>query len=229
MNGLKRQINTVYYDIHAHSAQTSVAEDVVACYNVIVGKGTLSDVSSGQPVSCGIHPWYIREEAVVEQLARFRELALNEQVIMIGEAGLDKQISIPLDLQVKVFEEQIRVSEELKKPLIIHCVRAWEELIAIRKKCAPSMPWIIHGFRKKGEQAEQLLKQGFYLSFGEHFQESALRKAWPERLLIETDESSCPIQEIYQHIAAALQISVDELGNQVELTVHRLCSGATAS
>ena len=97
MNGLKRQINTVYYDIHAHSAQTSVAEDVVACYNVIVGKGTLSDVSSGQPVSCGIHPWYIREEAVVEQLARFRELALNEQVIMIGEAGLDKQISIPLD------------------------------------------------------------------------------------------------------------------------------------
>ena len=41
MNGLKRQINTVYYDIHAHSAQTSVAEDVVACYNVIVGKGTL--------------------------------------------------------------------------------------------------------------------------------------------------------------------------------------------
>ena len=126
------------------------------------------------------------------------------------------------DLQVKVFEEQIRVSEELKKPLIIHCVRAWEELIAIRKKCAPSMPWIIHGFRKKGEQAEQLLKQGFYLSFGEHFQESALRKAWPERLLIETDESSCPIQEIYQHIAAALQISVDELGNQVELTVHRL-------
>ena len=214
MNGLKRQINTVYYDIHAHSAQTSVAEDVVACYNVIVGKGTLSDVSSGQPVSCGIHPWYIREEAVVEQLARFRELVLNEQVIMIGEAGLDKQISIPLDMQVKVFEEQIRVSEELKKPLIIHCVRAWEELIAIRKK---------------GEQAEQLLKQGFYLSFGEHFQESALRKAWPERLLIETDESSCPIQEIYQHIAAALQISVDELGYQVELTVHRLCSGATAS
>ena len=73
------------------------------------------------------------------------------------------------------------------------------------------------------------MKQGFSLSFGEHFQESALRKAWPERLLIETDESSCPIQEIYQHIAAALQISVDELGNQVELTVHRLCSGATAS
>ena len=123
MNELKRQINTVYYDIHAHSVQTFVAEDVVACYNVIVGKGTLSDVSSGQPVSCGIHPWYIREEEAVEQLAWFRELALNEQVIMIGEAGLDKQISIPFDLQVKVFEEQIRVSEELKKPLIIHCLR----------------------------------------------------------------------------------------------------------
>ena len=75
MNELKRQINTVYYDIHAHSVQTSVAEDVVACYNVIVGKGTLSDVSSGQPVSCGIHPWYIREEEAVEQLAWFREMS----------------------------------------------------------------------------------------------------------------------------------------------------------
>lgn len=222
MNGLERQINTVYYDIHTHLVRASVAEEVVGCYNVIVGEGTLPNVSSGQLVSCGIHPWYVREEVVVEQLAWFRELALNEQVVMIGEAGLDKQISIPFDLQAKVFEEHIRVSEELDKPLIIHCIGAWEELIAIRKKYAPSMPWIIHGFRKKGELAEQLLKQGFYLSFGEHFQESALRKAWPERLLIETDESSCPIQEIYQHIAVTLQISVDELGNQVGQIVRRL-------
>lgn len=222
MNELKRQINTVYYDIHAHSVQAVACRDVVTCHNVIVGKETFLDVLPGQQVSCGIHPWYIREDAAEEQLTRFRELALNEQVVMIGEAGLDKQISVPFDLQVKVFEEQIRVSEELKKPLIIHCVRAWEELIAIRKKCAPSMPWVIHGFRKKGEQAEQLLKQGFYLSFGEHFQESALRKAWPERLLIETDESACSIQEIYQRIASALQLSIEELGNRVEQTVHSL-------
>ena len=222
MKGLKEQAGFTYYDIHTHSAQAAVPEGVVACYNIIVGRGALSDVPSRKPVSCGIHPWYIREDGVEEQLAEFRKLVRNEQVVMIGEAGLDKQVSVPFDLQVKIFGEQIRFSEELGKPLIIHCVKAWEELIVIHKKRGPAMPWIIHGFRKKGEQAGQLLKQGFHLSLGECFQESALRQAWPERLLIETDESSCSIQDIDQRVASALQIPVTELGKQVEQTVCRL-------
>lgn len=211
-----------YYDIHTHAEQTAVAENVVACYNVVVKEKTISDLPFGQPLSCGIHPWYIQADKIEDQLARFRDLACKRQVIMIGEAGLDKQVSAPFDLQVKLFEEQILISEELKKPLIIHCVKAWDELIVIRKKHNPSIPWIIHGFRKKGDLAEQLLKQGFYLSFGEHFQESALRKAWPDHLLMETDESSYPIQAIYQRIAFTLQVSVEELSRQVEQTIRRL-------
>lgn len=91
-----------------------------------------------------------------------------------------------------------------------------------QKIVKPHIPWIIHGFRGNGELAQQLILQGFYLSFGEHFQISSLCKAWPERLLIETDESSCSIQDIYQRLASGLQISVNELGNQVNQTVGRL-------
>ena len=128
----------------------------------------------------------------------------------------------PLDIQKNVFLRQAVLAEKLKKPLIIHCVKAWGELIAIRKIVKPHIPWIIHGFRGNGELAQQLILQGFYLSFGEHFQISSLRRVWPERLLIETDESSCSIQDIYQRLASGLQISVNELGNQVNQTVGRL-------
>lgn len=212
----------MYYDVHTHSKQTTVSEEVMTVYNIAVGKDSSLNIHSGQLVSCGIHPWYIQADTIEEQVRLLRELVCNEQVVMIGEAGLDKQVSLSLDLQIEVFEEQILISEELKKPLVIHCVKAWDELIVIRKKHNPSMPWIIHGFRKKGDLAEQLLKQGFYLSFGEHFQESALRKAWPDHLLMETDESSYPIQTIYQRIAFTLQVSVEELSRQVEQTIRRL-------
>lgn len=211
----------LYYDVHTHSKQTTVSEEVMTVYNVAVGKDSLLNMHSGQLVSCGIHPWYIQADTIEEQVKLLRELAANEQVVMIGEAGLDKQVSVSLDLQIEVFEEQIRISEEQKKPLVIHCVKAWDELMVLHKKWTPAMPWLIHGFRKKGEQARQFLKQGFYLSFGEHFQEAALQEAWPDHLLIETDESTCSIQEIYQRIASVLQISVDELGRQIERTICR--------
>lgn len=211
----------MYYDIHTHKILHDVP-DVTACYNVIVGRNILPEPGEMQPVSCGIHPWYIRVDAWEEQLATFRELARSEQVVMIGEAGLDKKASASFALQTVVFEEQIRFSEEQRKPLVIHCVQAWDQLVALRKKWSPSQPWIIHGFRKKGEQGAQLVRQGFYLSFGQYFQETALREAWPGRLLVETDESDDSIREIYQRLASVLQIPLAEFARQIEETVDRL-------
>lgn len=211
----------MYYDIHTHKTLPDVP-DVTACYNVIVGRDILPAPAETHPVSCGIHPWYIRVDAWEEQLATFRELARSEQAVMIGEAGLDKKASASLDWQTVVFEEQICFSEEQKKPLVIHCVQAWNELAALRKKWNPSQPWILHGFRRKGEQAAQLVRLGFHLSFGQYFQEAALRAAWPDRLLVETDESNASIREIYQRLASALQIPLAEFVERIEKTVSRL-------
>lgn len=170
--------------------------------------------------SAGIHPWYIYN--VDKQISCLESVASSSAIVAIGEAGLDKLVKTPLDIQKNVFLRQAVLAEKLNKPLIIHCVKSWGELIAVRKIVKPHIPWIIHGFRGNGELAQQLILQGFYLSFGEHFQISSLRRAWPERLLIETDESSCSIQDIYQRLASGLQISVNELGNQVNQTVGRL-------
>ena len=207
----------IYYDIHTH--QPSVHPEDIAIVNTIIREEC--DLSMpAQWCSAGIHPWYIYN--VDKQISCLDSVASSSAIVAIGEAGLDKLVKTPLDIQKNVFLRQAVLAEKLKKPLIIHCVKAWGELIAIRKIVKPHIPWIIHGFRGNGELAQQLILQGFYLSFGEHFQISSLCKAWPERLLIETDESSCSIQDIYQRLASGLQISVNELGNQVNQTVGRL-------
>ena len=207
----------IYYDIHTH--QPSVHPEDIAIVNTIIREEC--DLSMpAQWCSAGIHPWYIYN--VDKQISCLESVASSSAIVAIGEAGLDKLVKTPLDIQKNVFLRQAVLAEKLKKPLIIHCVKAWGELIAIRKIVKPHIPWIIHGFRGNGELAQQLILQGFYLSFGEHFQISSLRRVWPERLLIETDESSCSIQDIYQRLASGLQISVNELGNQVNQTVGRL-------
>lgn len=211
-----------YIDLHTHTLPAVRDPEETILYNVIIGRNPFPPDESGMLFTCGIHPWYIRTDALEEQYALFRKEAVRKNVVMIGEAGLDKDVSVPLSVQTEVFEEQIDYAERLGKPLLIHCVKAWDELVALRKKWAPSQPWILHGFRKKGEQAAQLRKQGFYFSFGKYFQETAVREAWPGRLLVETDESGCPIEEIYQRIASVLQIPVAELAGQIEETVAGL-------
>lgn len=211
-----------YIDLHTHTRPVGRTNGEISFYNVLVGKEPFPEEEDGRLFSCGIHPWYIRTDMWEEQYDVFREWAEKESVRMIGEAGLDKDISTPLSLQAGVFEAQIRVSEQLEKPLLIHCVKAWDELIALRKKWKPVQPWIIHGFRKKGEQATQLLRQGFYLSFGEYVHEGALKQAWPDRLLLETDEATVSIGEIYWRVASMLGLPVGEVAEGIQKTVDRL-------
>ena len=61
-------------------------------------------------------------------------------------------------------------------------------LYTSKRDLRPSNPWIIHGFRGKAALAEEYLKHGFYLSFGEKYQEAALCRVPADRLFIETDE-----------------------------------------
>ena len=55
----------------------------------------------------------------------------------------------PMELQLAVFKEQVKLSEKLGLPLIIHCVKAMDELLAVKKEFRPQQAWIWHGFRGK--------------------------------------------------------------------------------
>lgn len=215
-----------YVDIHTHTATPKIQENRVSFYNIIIGQEVHADLSEQEIYSAGIHPWFIRlDESGNQQLEQLWEKAKQPEVWMIGETGLDKLHEAPLERQLYLFEQQALLAEELHKPLIIHCVKAWNELLALRKKIRPLSPWLIHGFRGKKELAQQLLEVNIYLSFGEQFQPAALQIAWPSHLFLETDESKLDIQEIYEKAAAALSIPTEMLMEQIEQNFSLLFSG----
>ncbi len=155
--------------------------------------------------SAGIHPWDAHK-ANKKLLEKLYHTLLNEDVVAVGECGLDKYAEASYEQQEQLFLHHIQLSEELSKPLIIHCVKHFNELIQIRKKIKPTQDWIAHGFRGKPQLAEQLLKAGFYLSFGERFNPESVRICPSNRLLIETDESKKSIQEIYEMVMEAKKV-----------------------
>ena len=172
--------------------------------------------------SIGIHPWYLTEENAGTQWHTLQEQISNPSVIAIGEGGLDKLKGPSMDIQMKLLKQQALLSEEKRLPLILHCVKALNELILLKKEIKPSQAWIIHGFRGKEALATDCLRHGFYLSFGEHFQEDALRTVPLEKLFIETDESRASIEAIYQSIAKVRGISLEELTESVKKNVKEV-------
>lgn len=201
----------IYIDVHTHQQRSFRPEDI-RIVNTIVRKGEDDNCSSYR--SYGIHPWYI--EDISTQMNQLREYAGLPETRAIGEAGLDKAVGMDMALQTEVFRSQALLAEEVEKPLIIHCVKAWAELLEIKREVSPRMPWIAHGFRGKKELAEQLVRHGFYLSFGDVFNREAVIAAWPRFVLAETDDKTVDIQDVYRQIADSLPVPPEELAQRLE-------------
>lgn len=169
--------------------------------------------------SVGIHPWYLNE-LEKEDVDLLRRLAEHPQVLAIGEAGFDKN-NYDRDAQLHFFMLQNILSSCVKKPLIIHMVRA-ADLVLWANKFRKQEPWIIHGFRGKEKLAKQLLDAGLYLSFGERYNVEALRATPLDRLFLETDEATCGIHAVYNKVAIDLEMDVNELKKHVKKNIDRI-------
>ena len=165
----------------------------------------------------GIHPWELDRhfdwsEAEWRNLLRLRGVDFSTSVEMtrffaIGEVGLDKVHKETFEKQIEVFKEMIRLSESYRKPMIIHCVRAYSEIIEMRKKTKATLPWVIHGFNSSVETMLQLLRYDMYISLGEVLyrnenQAVEILKNIPlDRLFLETDVSGRDIKDVYSKAA----------------------------
>ncbi len=147
------------------------------------------------------------------------ECASHPQVLAIGESGFDRLRGGDIESQFKAFKCHIKKSEEFGKPLIVHMVRSSDLLLKTRKDLTVHEPWIIHGFRGKPQEALQLLRAGMFLSFGEYYNVEALRATPTDRLFLETDESTCGIETIYNKVACDLQLGVEVLREVVKKNV----------
>jgi len=166
--------------------------------------------------SIGIHPWYIQEDTIDADLKIIEKKLQLANCLAIGECGLDKRIDIPLELQISVFRKQLILAEKYNKPVVIHCVAAFQEVIALKKEMKISVPMIIHGFSKNSQIANQLLKEGFYISFGKYLlRNPALKTVFQEmpndRFFLETDTIEETIAQVYEIAASYKNIEIKEL------------------
>ncbi len=149
----------------------------------------------------GIHPWTLHEPPLPQP----------EDILAVGECGLDKVCDTPWDEQLAAFERCIRLSEEWHKPLYIHCVRAQSECLQQRIQFRATQPWIWHGFRGSSAAMQQILQHNGHVCFGFRHREDAVRECPMERMLLESDENRDSIEDLYHHIAALRGISTETL------------------
>lgn len=154
----------------------------------------------------GIHPWKAHRAAAGWR-GRLASLLEKNPQASIGECGLDQWISSPpLEIQRPVFMTQLELAREMRRPITIHCLKAWGPLIDALVACPPPR-FLMHSFGGSIETARRLLPLGAYFSFSGHFlhprKAAALevfRQLPRERILLETDAPDMlPPDEIVSH------------------------------
>ncbi len=209
-------MNIPFIDIHTHRPVNS--EEIQSVPSLF-----LQDVDSTHPeyprFSAAIHPWHASQFTPDKVGEMLENIATAPGIIAIGETGLDKACSTDYQLQKLIFGLHLDFAVNHHKPLIIHAVRSWNDLIISLRHT--KIPVIIHGYSGGKELTKQLIDLGFYLSVGEsvlrttpRFRES-LQLIPLTSLFLETDESGEDIRKIYHEISQLRGLSPEEFKIQI--------------
>lgn len=170
------------------------------------------------PLTIGVHPWK------AERLLSLPDFAVAE---IIGETGIDRACEVNIEAQAQLFEQHLMAAERLGKPIVLHVVKAFEEVMNILANYNIESV-VFHGFIGSLEQATRAIERGYYLSFGERSLRSpktckVVEQIPLERLFIETDDNTeiC-IEELYKRVAAMRDISIEELAAQLMENYERV-------
>lgn len=200
----------MFFNFHTHnnSASHSAAfSDETAILNCRPN----DTLPTASPCSVGLHPWDVSDDWA-EQVEMVRQKAKSESVWAIGECGIDKLRGGDTHLQQLAFDAQATIAREVNKPVIVHCVKAMDELLNLASHY-PDVTFIIHGFRGKPQQAKQIIAKGLLLSFGYHYNVETLRFVYSANLpfFLETDDLHLSVRRIYEQVAGHLDVGVSRL------------------
>lgn len=200
----------MYYNLHTH--KNTHQKDVFELVNQYPYAMDLSVPN----YSIGIHPWHIAIEKLDEHLKIIETNSTQKKCLAIGECGLDKRIEIPIEIQTIVLKKQLILAQKHQKPIILHCVKAFQEIIGIKKRMNITVPMIIHGFSQNLEIAQQLINHGFYLSFGKYLlrnpnMENVFTHIPQDKFFLETDTIEEKIQDVYAVAAQYKKKTITEI------------------
>lgn len=167
------------------------------------------------PFSAGLHPWHADQLSLENLSHRLTQYLESPELVAIGETGLDKVCKTAMNVQMDVFEFHLKIASENNLPVIIHCVKAWEELIEISAN--HHYVKILHGYQGGVQLTERLLKKGFCFSIGKAVLvadsgiQSAIHLIPKTSLFCETDTAEISITDIYGKVCNLLQLHNEDL------------------
>ena len=208
----------MYIDIHVHNHYQE--DKVILLLNLF--PGDTDKINPDGYYSIGLHPWYVNKATLTGDLDDIIKATAASNVLAIGEIGLDKKIDVPYIDQLQAFEKQLEIAEKLNKPVIIHCVKAYDDILSIRKKSNLSIPWIIHWFNASEQIAAELIKNNCYLSFGKMLfkENSRAYRVFEDipinKVFFETDDTGISILQVYQKAAQIRNVSLFALKKHIK-------------
>lgn len=201
-------------NIHSHSPAAVQEFALQNCHE------NFSRVTAPGFYSIGLHPWYIQAATWQHELDEIKIFLERDNVLALGECGLDRVCETDFELQKKVFAAQVTLANACNKPLIIHSVRSQEDVLRILKQIPAAVPVIFHGFNKKLSVAQSILQAGHWLSFGKAILHPGMKEVFEatalNKIFLETDDASISIECIYAAAASIKNIHMDELSLQIE-------------
>ena len=208
-------ISQKYINIHTHTKDYLANE--ISIQNIF--PGDILSTNHNCWYSVGIHPWFINLETVNNEL-KILEHRLNNNILAVGEIGLDK-LYPGFELQKEVFTQQINIANSLKKPIIIHCVKSFSEILSILKKNNIEVPVIFHGFNSSSEIAKEIIAQNYYISLGKIlFQNQGkvlnyIKEIPLKNIFFETDNSEYNIEQIYRKASQIFEIDESKIIKEI--------------
>lgn len=212
------------FNIHTHQSLHPKLE----IYNHRLGIDS-DEISHSGYFSAGIHPWDI-ENIDIGLALKVLNIKLNDdRYIALGECGIDKVCGTDLAYQKKIFRDQLEIAHQSNiKVLIIHCVKAYQEILEEKLNCPYEFIWILHAFNGSKQLIKQMSNHGFYFSLGTFLINSKTKiaqcaKEIPlDKMFLETDDSDICIDAVYNKTANILGLSIEKLEKQVERNIKNI-------
>lgn len=198
------------------------------CHSMWNGDDTIEVVSlhNGQQKDCqyytiGHHPWWTLQTLIDIELEQLSDKYLHDdRCLGLGEFGLDNLKGANIDVQEEIFIQQLMIANQVKAPVIIHCVRAFDRVLRLRKKYGET-PWVVHGFVRNKILAGQVLDAGISISVAPHTIMSSVFKEMLgyvplDKIFLETDSDfTMNIKDRYAIFAALRHFNVATLQEQM--------------
>lgn len=188
MDAAQKPFAFVPTDLHTHRTTDLQPNDIVCLSREQMRSAVAMPPADAHHYSVAVHPWWTNSDEAAALWEHVERLARQPACVAIGECGLDRLRGAAIETQQQWFERHVALSERIGKPLVIHCVRAYDLLLRLHKTLRPSQTWIVHGFRGKASLAAQLLAAGFSLSYGKNHQPEAYAITPPKRRFVESDD-----------------------------------------